>query len=205
MAAVLDHLVVTAPDLARGVAHVAAALGVAMVPGGKHPVMGTHNCLLRIGDGQYLEVIAVDPGAPLPARPRWFGLDAVPVRAALAHWVLRSDALEADIARCGDAPGAPLALSRGDLAWRMALRGDGRLSQGGLAPSLMQWDSGAHPAGRLPDCGLRLVRLVVSAPDPAALVAARPQVTGLDRVEIRRGPAGLMAEIAGPGGMCWLT
>ena len=29
--------------------------------GGKHVAMGTHNSLLRLGDGVYLEVIAIDP------------------------------------------------------------------------------------------------------------------------------------------------
>ena len=31
-----------------------------MVPGGKHAFMGTHNCLLGLGPGFYLEVIAID-------------------------------------------------------------------------------------------------------------------------------------------------
>lgn len=36
---------------------------------------GTHNRCLGMEDGIYLEVIAVDPEAPPPSRPRWFGLD----------------------------------------------------------------------------------------------------------------------------------
>ena len=42
----LDHLVVTAPVLAEGVAWVETTLGVKMEAGGQHPQMGTHNALL---------------------------------------------------------------------------------------------------------------------------------------------------------------
>jgi hypothetical protein len=44
--------------------------------------MGTHNRLLKLGEGFYLELIAIDPQAPPPGRPRWFGLDRLelPVR-----------------------------------------------------------------------------------------------------------------------------
>ena len=70
----LDHLAVSAATLAEGTAHVEAALGIVLEPGGRHDRMGTHNRLLGLGD-IYLEVIATDPDAPEPAWPRWFDLD----------------------------------------------------------------------------------------------------------------------------------
>ena len=73
----IDHIAVTAPSLALGAAWLEQVLGVATQPGGEHPLMGTHNVLLRLGDDVYLEVIAADPRAAAPARPRWFGLDAL--------------------------------------------------------------------------------------------------------------------------------
>ena len=45
----IDHLVVTAPSLAEGVAFVEQRLQVKMQPGGRHEGMGTHNAVLRIG------------------------------------------------------------------------------------------------------------------------------------------------------------
>ena len=71
----LDHLTVIAPSLAEGVAHVRACLDLDVPFGQRHAYMGTHNHLLRLGDAVYLEIVALDPGAPPPGRPRWFGLD----------------------------------------------------------------------------------------------------------------------------------
>ena len=57
--------------------YVRSVLGVAPGPGGAHARMGTHNLLLRLGESVFLEVIAPDPAAAPPGRPRWFGLDDV--------------------------------------------------------------------------------------------------------------------------------
>ena len=73
--AVVDHLVVAAPDLDSGSAWLEAKFGARLAPGGCHAAMGTHNRLLRLGPTLYLELIAIDPAAPKPGRSRWFGLD----------------------------------------------------------------------------------------------------------------------------------
>jgi len=56
----LDHLTVAALSLDEGVAHVRRALGVEIPPGGAHPIMGTHNHLMQLGNSVFLEVIAPD-------------------------------------------------------------------------------------------------------------------------------------------------
>jgi len=66
----IDHLVIAAADLASGSDYVAGILGIAPQGGGAHPRMGTHNRVLGMADGIYLEVIAIDPDAPAPSRPR---------------------------------------------------------------------------------------------------------------------------------------
>ncbi|HET6828569.1 MAG TPA: VOC family protein, partial [Ramlibacter sp.] len=75
----IDHLVVVAQTLEQGVEWCERTLGVTPGPGGKHPLMGTHNRLLRIATVDYprayLEIIAPDPDQPPPALPRPFGLD----------------------------------------------------------------------------------------------------------------------------------
>ena len=45
--------------------------------------MGTHNRVLGMAGGMYLEVIAIDPDAAAPERPRWFGLDEPAMRERL--------------------------------------------------------------------------------------------------------------------------
>src|ERR1700754_2045952 len=73
----LDHLVIAARTLEEGAQFVAAKFGVETVAGGAHPLMRTHNRLLNLWGGAYLEVIAIDPsaGGVESPRPRLFALD----------------------------------------------------------------------------------------------------------------------------------
>ncbi|WP_343649248.1 VOC family protein [Herbaspirillum sp.] len=182
-----DHLVVTAPTLASGMAWVQQQLGVSMAPriGGQHARLGTHNALLSLGPGFYLEVIAIDPEASAPARPRWFGMDEPGASATpgLAHWVARTDDIEAAVAASPIATGAITPMSRGALSWLITIAADGRLPCAGLMPSLIQWHSQPHPASALPDHGCRLLRLELHHPAPADLAAALAAV-GIDDARV---------------------
>lgn len=166
----LDHLVVVAPTLAAGAQYVEERLGVAMQPGGKHPRMGTHNLLLRLGDC-YLEVIAPDPDAPPPTRPRWFGLDELGSDAEprLTHWVARTRGLAEADARLMQTFGRIESMSRGTLAWQISIHADGQLPLSGVLPSLIDWGDARHPAAALIDQGCRLQRLELRHPDAAVL------------------------------------
>ena len=118
MKTTLDHLAIVAPDLDTGCAFVTRALGVDLQPGGAHPRMGTHNRLLRLGPDIYLEVIAIDPSAQRPDRPRWFGMDDLDFDAPprLATWVARTD--DNLINRLGEA-------SLAGTGWDIAMIGGG--------------------------------------------------------------------------------
>lgn len=163
----LDHLTVTAATLTQGRAWVETTLGVPMQAGGQHPRMGTHNALLRVGSSVFLEVIAIDPEVPPPARPRWFGLDTLASRTPprLATWVVRCDDLTAALHRVREPLGQPEPMSRGDLHWHISIPSDGALVMDGAAPSLIDWGTAPHPCTRLEDRGVRLKRLVVSHPE----------------------------------------
>jgi hypothetical protein len=65
-AAQIDHIILGIDDLDRGVKAFEAATGVKPVYGGKHPG-GTHNALVSLGDGIYLEILAVQQGVTVPA------------------------------------------------------------------------------------------------------------------------------------------
>ena len=196
----LDHLALSAMTLDEGVAHVEAALGVALAPGGQHPHMATHNRLLGLGD-VYLEVIAADPAAPRPAWPRWFDLDRFSGTPRLTNWIAACDDLEAEIARGPDGVGLPVALARGDLRWKMAVPPTGRLPFDDAFPALIQWDGTLHPAGLLPDAGVRLLRLEIAHPQAAELRAALDGRLADPRVVIVPGAKkALQASFATPGG-----
>jgi Glyoxalase-like domain len=101
----LDHISVIAPSLAEGVSHVRACLDLDVPFGQRHAYMGTYNHLLQLGDTVYLEIVALDPEADGPGRPRWFGLDdQKKVRSdwdegrRLRGWVARTDAIDAIVA-----------------------------------------------------------------------------------------------------------
>lgn len=193
----LDHLAISAERLEDGVALVERRLGVPMAGGGQHPAMGTHNRLLSLGD-LYLEVIAVDPVATPPGRPRWFDLDRFSGPPRLTTWIVATDEMEAALATGPQGWGAAMDLARGDYRWQMAVPGDGRLPFDGACPALIRWQGALHPAPALPDNGLRLARLAVSHPQAAALKAA----LALDdpRVTFTPGPPGLSAVIDTPQG-----
>jgi len=57
----IDHIMIGTPDLAQGIDRLSSQLGVTPAAGGKHPA-GTHNALLSLGPGNYLELIAPQPG-----------------------------------------------------------------------------------------------------------------------------------------------
>ena len=193
----LDHLAISAERLEDGVAAIEALLGVPMAGGGQHAAMGTHNRLLSLGD-LYLEVIAVDPAAPPPGRPRWFDLDRFAGSPRLTNWIVATDDMGAALASGPTGWGRPMQLARGDYRWQMAVPDDGRLPHDNCAPALIQWHGALHPANALPDHGLRLRQLTVRHPKAPALQAA----LGLadPRVAFATGPAGLTAEIDTPRG-----
>lgn len=211
----IDHLVVAADSLAQGVAWCEATLGVTPGPGGEHAFMGTHNRLMRIAGPAwpraYLEIIAIDPAAPHPGRPRWFDLDdealqtAVRQRPRLVHYVASTGdgtrALQA-LADLGIDRGPLLAAERqtprGSLHWRISVRPDGQRLFDGCLPTVIEWGD-THPCDTLPDCGLSLQSLTVSHPD-ARLQKACAAI-GLQGVRTQPGPPKLRAELQGPRGL----
>lgn len=177
MNARVDHLVVVADTLDQGARWCEATLGAMPQAGGRHPLMGTHNRLLSIGGGRfersYLEIIAIDPDAPAPPRPRWFAMDDAALRAAareaprLVHMVARTTMIEMvrwGLINCGLDPGVPIAAERqtpsGLLKWRITVRDDGAMECAGALPTLIEWQ-GPHPADSLPSSAVTLRALTL--------------------------------------------
>ncbi|WP_206955813.1 VOC family protein [Trinickia acidisoli] len=224
----LDHLVVVARTLDEGARYVADTLGVEPVTGGTHAAMGTHNRLLALWGGAYLEIIAIDPQAErdraghddvaAQSRPRWFALDDAAMRERLecgpylAHWVARVPRPK-DLGRWQtqypERIASVVPMARGDLTWRLTVPEDGAFPcwQGagdGIVPTLIQWDTAAHPSARLPETGLALKALKARHPRAGAI---REQLEWLGAAhlialeDIADGPAALVAEIETPSGV----
>ncbi len=171
-----DHLVIGAADLAQGSAWARETLGVEIGPGGSHDQMGTHNRLGRLAAG-YLEIIAVDPAAPAPARKRWYDLDNPALAAALSErprpiaWVLAVSDLDWAVGAAAWDPGPILDVSRGDLRWRITVPENGAPPMGVL-PTLIEWPEALRrraPTDRMADTGLALRRLSLRVADPGAV------------------------------------
>lgn len=212
----LDHLVVLATSLDEGVAWCERTLGVVPGPGGRHPLMGTHNRLMAIGSDvfprAYFEVMAIDPAAAPVARRRWFDLDDEALTRRLreegpmlAHWVARSDDASLAAARWaylgidrGELIAAQRETPRGLLSWKISVREDGQRLFDGCLPTLIQWGE-AHPAHGMPASGVTLRSLSITHPD-AARLGQLLHAVGVHDMPVTDGPARLSARFDTPLG-----
>jgi len=223
----LDHLVVAARTLHEGAQFVADVLGVEPVAGGTHPTMGTHNRLLNLWGGAYLEVIAIDPDAAEQStdaaaaqrrHARLFALDDPAMQAKLergprlVHWVARVPRPK-DLARWQSQYPARIApvipMQRGDLSWRLSVPEDGAFpgepgAGDGIVPSLIQWDTPAHPSARLPATKLALRSLKARHPHADAVRTQLEWLGAAQLIELEAAAGGepaLAAEIETPAGV----
>lgn len=204
----LDHITVTAPTLEAGSAFVREVLGVAPQEGGEHPRMGTHNHLLRLGESMFLEVIAINPSAVGPDRPRWFALDTLSPHAlpTLSTWVVRTTDIRRALTASSEHLGRIEPMRRGTLDWLITIPEDGSLPLAGLAPALIEWSSAAHPAAKLIDHNLHLMKLELFSPHPERLEHLLRALEVDAPVSIRPAPvARLVAHIATPQGIRLLS
>jgi hypothetical protein len=173
----IDHLVVHAATLEQGVAWCERTLGITPGPGGEHPLMGTHNRVFSVGNGAYAEIIAINPAAPRPTHPRWFGMDGVQrlqqvaVEPRLVHFVVNVPNIAEALKASPYDMGAALQASRGELRWQISVRSDGALLEGGLIPTLIEWGE-LHPTTRMPASGLLLTGIRFEHPQIERIEAA---------------------------------
>lgn len=207
----LDHIVIAAATLEDGTAYLEEMLGVNVPAGGNHPLMGTHNCLMQIGGGAFLEIIAIDPGAPSPERPRWYNLDDAQIQAqitkrpALLTWVMRTDDIAGAVAASLISPGPIEEGRRGDRVWNITIPKDGSMPEGGLFPTMIEWHDYDGPASSMADLGCRLEALKIYSPGPERLTAALGAIGADALVQVEQATEentpGLKALIQTPQGL----
>ena len=94
----IDHVIYGTADLDVAAARVEADLGLTAIPGGRHEGLGTHNRIVPLGDGSFIELLAV------------------------------ADAREARGSELGAALAAAIARREGLLAWAVAVEDVGAVA-----------------------------------------------------------------------------
>ena len=203
----LDHIALGTADLAQGVAALKETLGVEIPQGGKHPLMGTHNHVMRTDKAAFFELIAIDKNAPKPSRTRWFTLDDpatqshIRARPRALCWVVKTNDIEG---LDKDSPfdlGEITTVTRGDLQWRLTVPKDGSLGEGGLIPAFIQWPDGPHPATKQQDCGVRIKQIHLTHPHPDRLYEKLSALNITHLAEIHKGARALAFEVITPKGV----
>jgi hypothetical protein len=166
----LDHLILAGPDLEGLEALALDRTGVAPVAGGRHVGHGTHNALVGLGPGRYLELLAPDPTQAGGA----FADTIAHVRAPALHtWCARGGDAALVARRIADAGATPkrvpMARRRSDgseLAWELVFVLDHPFST--LVPFFVDWRGAEHPSAALP-AALDLLRVELRHPEAADL------------------------------------
>lgn len=204
MRATVDHLLYGSPELELGVDEIERLTGVRPGYGGQHLGLGTHNALLSLGTGTYLEVIAPDPSQRDVSLAPPYGIGSLEAP-ALRAWAVAPDEIETAVRDARDVGvdyGEPTCHSRlapdgGHVRWRMATR-QTREDRLAILPFLIDWGVTTHPSERAPD-GVRLVQFRVIAPQAVEVGRALRAIGAEVTVSSGESP-GLEALLVGPSG-----
>jgi hypothetical protein len=189
----VDHLLLGAADLDRGMAWVEKRMGVRPAMGGNHPGVGTRNALLSLGGRQYLEVIAPDPAQTAYN----FQIDVRKLaEPRLVNWAavttdidgLAARARAAGLQLFGPRDGSRVRPDGKTLRWR-TLGVQANLAGQGVdpVPFFIQWAADSiHPSQDSPNGG-ELQTLVIHHPNPPGVNALLKQL-GID-ADVRKADA----------------
>jgi len=203
LATTLDHVVYGVPDLESSVRIFAKALGATPTFGGRHESIGTHNAILPLRGGRYLELIAVDPSCPNPPLGVPWGLETLE-ESRLITWAAATHDIDTAIEQAKNAgydPGTAIEVARDTpegvrLTWRLTISGE--FAADGLVPFLINWGSSPHPSGTS-EALCSIEGFAAEHPDPES-VRAMLGALGLS-LDVESGPVPrLRGTIVGPDG-----
>ncbi|MEL7530776.1 MAG: VOC family protein [Bacteroidota bacterium] len=169
----IDHLIYTVPDLQTGIDKIEGLLGMRPVFGGQHALWGTHNALLSLGKGIYLEVVAPDPRLAIGKRGLWLE-QYFALGPRLTTWAFRRAAIHESLQIAQQNQ-----ISIGPIEQGQRQKPDGSLLkwqltdpyeldfEGGL-PFLIDWGLSPHPSLAIPSVG-ELQALEITSPQAQAL------------------------------------
>jgi catechol 2,3-dioxygenase-like lactoylglutathione lyase family enzyme len=147
----LDHVVFGVPDLESSIESFGRTLGATPAFGGRHQSIGTHNAILPLDGGRYVELIARDPSCPTPPQGVPWDLDTLR-EPRLITWAVATQNMDLAVERAKNAgydPGSAIELRRdtptGDrLTWRLTVSRE--FTANGLVPFLIDWGTSPHPS-----------------------------------------------------------
>lgn len=190
----IDHIVIAASDLEQGVDYIRDTLGVEIPAGGRHEMMGTWNKVMSLGNGVYLELIAINPDMQPPIQPRWFGLDDPHVRQSLASgpklltWAVNTHDLESLVSSSSVPLGRIQEAQRDSLKWKVAISEDGRMPASGFLPLCIQWLVDFHPSEKMADLGVSFAELRIHHSRSEWLESALDSIGGSSLVSVHETP-----------------
>jgi len=153
----IDHIVLAVPKLNRACDEFIINLGISPIFGGKHPDFGTHNALVNLGNGNYLEILAPDPENIPEQGKRWMGADLID-KPIVCRWALKSSDLAKDqgILRTvnpayGEIIGGQRETMTGELLkWKMIKPLSEPVTD--ILPFMVDWSgTSSHPTESLPE------------------------------------------------------
>lgn len=156
----VDHLVFATPNLEDGVRHIRERFGVEPEMGGHHPVYGTRNALVALGETCYLEIIGPDTKVLEPQEVHIFAIHELD-GPRLVTWAARDD----DLKELTDRSRKQM-IDLGTVSHGSRHRPDGTeltwfftdplaARNGGVLPFFVDWGDSEHPAKSLPrECEL---------------------------------------------------
>jgi hypothetical protein len=205
----LSQVIIVVPDLAAAQTRF-ETMGFTVVEGGRHPGLGTANCLIPLG-GSYLELLGVVE--PDVAMRTPFGLAALHTTEngqRLARWAFRTDDIDGIAAETGLVPERRSRVNRNGerLSWRSAGISESLLAS--CRPFFMQWDDPAQFPGAIavdhPNGATAVHEVVVATESPDDIVrwverAGAPVtvVTGgcsIEKVSVRDDARAVVATIS---------
>ncbi len=168
----IDHIVYAVPNFKKAIAEFEQLTSVKPIFGGYHVSHGTKNALVNLGQGSYLEIIAVDNENKHVSPPRWMGVDFLS-KPQVTRWALKSDDLKSDAAilkryhnKMGELhEGTRKTLSHQTLSWQMVLPLASPEVE--LIPFMVDWQlTENHPTDVLPKACCKLLDIKATHPQP---------------------------------------
>ncbi len=204
---VLDHIVYCVPDLKIAMAAFSEKFGIPIPFGGQHLTQGTHNAIMNLGEGCYLEFLAIDKFNTSIQAPRWMGIDLLESQ-KITRWALKTKNIFADAVVLKQADFTHHEIKKGSrktpdgntLKWELIVPlGKPEVD---VLPFMVDWKDSIHPTVNLPDiCKLKAIRL--THPDGNKLTPILNEL-GLD-LEIGVGEeTRIEIEVETPNGAFWI-